>query len=622
MDVFEITGFRTGLDHSGVNFIDPIDAFDNIQNGYIYRQELLSRFGFSQFSLSKLPAQVAGQTRVMGIFIDILPDSTQELLVFDLNYLYKYNPATDLFVKVPFASANPIAALAISDPAYYVTGTSYFTKAGHRRFVFTSKGMTDIFFYNGTNVKRFTNLVDNPDYQAPALGVLTNADKIFWFGERLNLFNPTIGGLDQPQSVLYSGIRNSSGTGDKFNSVGSGLLNANTYDLMKGAIIFGDIIIMTFQNSYWALEKTRDVFNPYFIRKIPSVIGTDAPFSSVQWASEIKSIGRSGLSTTDGRQAMRFDNKLPYFTNANVDPVFFDYIYGGFERNLDQFMFTYRDAHSDLADQTQDSVLIYNYKEDTWSINKQRFTVFGESTAGTNLVWNDIYEANNPSWKKWKNTSDLWNEVGIFQDVVKSLAGDNDGFVYQINTDLDDYNYDITNITQAAQAVATVTTSAFKKGDKVIFKDVEGMTEINDLIATVVSSTPTTITVDIDSSLFTAYTGDGLVSKVIEFDVLFNPFNPYRSQGRQVYISHIDFLVNTDSQPINVEISADEEDFAFKTSQIIPDNDSEKARQWISVPVNNEANFMTLNVYADCHDTRTIITSVRVYCKPGALTNG
>ena len=96
--------------------------------------------------------------------------------------------------------------------------------------------MNGIYFYEGVDVKRFTDVIDNPDYQAPAAGALTKATRVIWFGERLNFFMPEIASSVQNQSVLFSGIRNSAGNGDKFNV--SGLI---TMDKMMLVIVFAEM---------------------------------------------------------------------------------------------------------------------------------------------------------------------------------------------------------------------------------------------------------------------------------------------------------------------------------------------------------------------------------------------
>lgn len=67
----------------------------------------------------------------------------------------------------------------------------------------------------------------------------------------------------------------------------------------------------------------------------------------------------------------------------------------------------------------------------------------------------------------------------------------------------------VTGITQAAQAVLTVGAHAYQVGMSVHVSGVAGTTQINGLRAPVVAITATTITLDINSTAFTAYTSGG-----------------------------------------------------------------------------------------------------------------
>jgi hypothetical protein len=616
MDVYEVAGYSTGVDRAGVNFLDPKDAFEILRNGFIYRQVLQSRLGFSQFA-----DRLDDGSRVMGIFENVLPDSTKDLLVISKEFLYKYNAGTNQFDQIPMAGSAPVGGFGIVSNEDYVSGTTYLTKTGSQRFVFTGKGMSDVYFYNGVNIQSFT--LDNPDFQQPAasIGNLIKATNVIWFGERLNFFIPVTTVATYNQGVLYSGIRDAAGNGDKFNVPGSGMIQCDTYELMKGALILGDIAIMNFQRSNWALEKTRDAFNPYFVRKIPSVLGTDAGFSAVSWNYEVKSAGKTGLITTDGRQSLRFDNKVPYLTSDNIDQGEFELTYGGFDRINGQFLFAYRDTESNLSTVTQDKVLVYNYEESTFAINDQRFSVFGQTDQGQDLVWNDIDETQNPSWARMDETEEVWNKIGIEASVQKTLAGDDLGFVYQINTDYDDYFVEITNITQAGSAVVTVDPSAFQIGDRVIFVNVDGMTEINSMIGTITAAALTSITVNIDSTFFTAYTTGGTVSKLIDFEAEMSPFNPYRAEGRKCYISHIEFLLNTNGGDCFVDIYEDEEEVPFKTALLVSASTTIKAREWITVVVDQESNFLTVVMRNESAGFQTLITSIRFHCSRGAFTS-
>lgn len=616
MEIYEIAAWQTGVSQAGVNFLQPADSFQNIENGLIYRQELKSRLGFTQFSNSQLD----DQTRVMGIFESILPDATTQLLVCTKQFLYKYNSVTNHFDQITNAGSAPIGGFGIVNGDSYVSGTNYPTKSNGYRFIFTSSGMADTYFYDGINVKSFTQ--DNPDYQAPASGTLRNAQYVIWFGERLNFGVPYINSIAQNQQVLFSAIRDSSGNGDKFNVPGSGSISADTFEYMTGFVKPGDYLVLEFNRSTYTLEKTRDAFNPYFIRKIPSVLGTDANFSAVSWNNQTMSAGKTGYLITDGRESLRRDNKIPYFTALSMDAINFNYTYGGFDRINAQFIFAFRSIFASLTEITQDQVLAFNYEEHTWSVNDERFSVFGQSDIGLNLAWNDIYEVNNPSWLRMDTTEEIWNQIGLGQSEQKSLAGDNNGFVYEINQNYNDYMTPILNITQAASAVVTISAANFRAGDLVQFANVQGMTEINGLVGEVLSATLTSITVDINTLAFTPYVVAGSVSKLIEFSANTIPFNPYRSEGRKVRVSHLEFLVNSDSDNLLVSIYEDDEESAFKSETILAPYPTTKQRQWRTCIVDHEANFMTFQMEQKSANTQIIIYSMRIHAERGKMTNG
>ena len=87
-----------------------------------------------------------------------------------------------------------------------------------------------------------------------------------------------------------------------------------------------------------------------------------------------------------------------------------------------------------------------------------------------------------------------------------------DGWAIDTTTGLvtfDNYSLNITAITQAAQAVVTVGAHSIVAGDTVYIASVAGMTEINGARYEVASVGATTITLDVDSTGFTAYSSGG-----------------------------------------------------------------------------------------------------------------
>lgn len=74
----------------------------------------------------------------------------------------------------------------------------------------------------------------------------------------------------------------------------------------------------------------------------------------------------------------------------------------------------------------------------------------------------------------------------------------------------------ITAISQAASMVATVGAAhGFATNDKVYLSNIVGMVQANGLVGTVTATAATTITLNIDSTLFTAYVSGGLATKYL-----------------------------------------------------------------------------------------------------------
>lgn len=635
MDVYEITGFKTGVDDSGVNYLSPIDSYQNIENGFIYRQVLQSRQGVGYFA-----PRLAGETRIFGIFEHTLPDSTKELLAVDQNFLYKYNTGTGVFDQVPFGgSMAAYAGFNISAKDLYVSGTSYPTATNGARFVFTGEGIapngagSSIFFYDGTDVKDFTDTgSDNPNYAPPPGGALTSATYVLWFNERLNFIVPVIAGVEYNQGVLYSGIRTTSGNGDKFNVPGSGLFQADTYQFITGASILGQIIVLNFDRMAYTLEKTKDAFNPYFGRAVPGVLGTNAKFSAISWDDVVDSWGKTGILGADGRRNLRADNKIPNFTREEVDQIGFNLTYGGFDRVNNQFLWAYKESETDS--ETQNKVLVKNYEENTWSVYDQRFSVLGQTDLGLNLTWDEIDETSgNESWATWDTTEEIWDRIGLGEAVQKTLAGDDLGFIYDINQDYDDYFTTISAVAVGATTTLTVAATGILAGDLVTVSNVQGMVELNNFdpstneqigdLYEVISASPNSVVLNVDSTLFSAYTPNtGNLSKVITFKAETIPFNPYRSSGRRCFVSHVEFLIDSNGGNLKVDVYADQQTTPFKQNVLLQPTLTNQSSEWISMSVDQEANFLTFVLKQQSPAVQLRLTNMRIHCEPGGLTSG
>lgn len=76
-----------------------------------------------------------------------------------------------------------------------------------------------------------------------------------------------------------------------------------------------------------------------------------------------------------------------------------------------------------------------------------------------------------------------------------------------------DHTYAVTGITQASQAVLTIGSHSCQLGESFCVTGAGGMTQINGLRGNVVAKAALTITLDINSSAFSAYTSGGAVHR-------------------------------------------------------------------------------------------------------------
>jgi len=79
----------------------------------------------------------------------------------------------------------------------------------------------------------------------------------------------------------------------------------------------------------------------------------------------------------------------------------------------------------------------------------------------------------------------------------------------------------ISDISQAANGIVTTTAAhGFTTGDVVYFSDVLGMTEINDTSFTITVTAPTTFTIGVDTTTYTAYISGGTITNTTQYRVM------------------------------------------------------------------------------------------------------
>jgi CYTH domain-containing protein len=88
-------------------------------------------------------------------------------------------------------------------------------------------------------------------------------------------------------------------------------------------------------------------------------------------------------------------------------------------------------------------------------------------------------------------------------------------------------------------------------------------------------------------------------------------------------VSHVEFLIDRNGGSLKVDVFADEEEAAYKTNVLLlPSNETTKAREWITMIVDNEADFHTFKLKQESPAVQLRLTSMRIHCKKGGYTSG
>lgn len=557
---------------------------------------------------------------VMGIFEWINTSNTKKLIAFDTDYGYTYDTSQNRFEKIPFNAGAGITAFTGNNAAFF-SGTTYPFKDNTDRFVFTNN--TNVLFrYNGTDLYEFST---SADYVAPAAGALNKVFKVHYYGGRLVCLRPTIGTTLEPQMALWTGIRDSGGAGDDFAGTGSGFERASTSQWIMDSVQTQNDLFVFFQRSIWKLEITTDVFSPFRWVHVTDLEGIDATFSAVNYLGTNEAIGKTGILGTDGRNASRIDNKIPYFTRDEIDHQLFDYIYSGYNRGDSQFWFTFPLAEENAG--VSNKILAQNYEEITWSVYDIPMSVLGRTTVGQEFAWNQISEAINEDWARWDETTDRWNQIGVEAEEEKLLGGDHRGFIYIMNRGITDKPCVIRGASKASECVLTLNYHNFLVGDTVVVSDVEGMTELNsdldnlETYYTVTdigsSGSEDQVTISVDSTDFTTYTQGGLISKVIEFSAETVELNPIRKDGMRLAVEIYRFLLTSGDTAVNVDLYDDSYSFPYKSDISIATDVSEQDKVWKIVSANANAYFHRLKFKQNLVKDQCKINILQIKASPG-----
>lgn len=300
-------------------------------------------------------------------------------------------------------------------------------------------------------------------------------------------------------------------------------------------------------------RKTRFVYTdnalePFLFYTINSELPSQSTFASVVLDNGTIDMGPYGIALTDQQSSQRIDAIIPdsifQVQAANSGTM---RVNAARDFRNEWIYFCYPLNTSPWKYPTQTFLL--NYRDNTWAVLYENFTAHGTYRQNFKNTWTSIGRR----YKTWAQWRDPWNSGNTSEQFPEIVAGNPQGYVLikdtgtaeavsgtilgissnggniQINsinhcTQQGDYiqvvgvlgllTSTITAISQASVCVIT-TNNTFAFGNRVTISGVIGMTELNGNTYTVIAATATTITIDVDSTNFTAYVSGGTVTSAI-----------------------------------------------------------------------------------------------------------
>lgn len=305
-----------------------------------------------------------------------------------------------------------------------------------------------------------------------------------------------------------------------------------TVEFIKNRLIVG------METSTWEIAFTGNQVAPFVWQQINTEYGSESTFSAVPFDKYMLSIGNVGVMSCNGANVQRIDDLIPdeVFRILNgtdgvlrvhgIRDYFIEVVYWSFPTEGQTPTQTYPTR-----------ILVYNYKANTWSFFEDSVTTFGYFNRIGSISWEE-------ATMLWQNADQDWVDPSFLSGFRKVIAGNQEGYTFIMEPGAP-RNYGMLQITDAtAPNSFKVINHNLSEGDYILIEGCVGLTGINDIITQVDAVTDAN-NFTIEPETFSgSYLGGGTVSRVNNLSFLSKQYNFYVEQGRNAYISRVDFLVD------------------------------------------------------------------------------
>jgi hypothetical protein len=324
---------------------------------------------------------------------------------------------------------------------------------------------------------------------------------------------------------------------------GGGYLDASTEEEIVSAEFIKDRLIVYFERSTWELAYTGNEVLPFVWQKINTELGSESTFSIVPFDKVVLAIGNVGVHACNGANVERIDNKIPdeIFEIKNVGNTIAQ-VSGIRDYFVEMVYWAFLD--SNFTGKFPNQVLVYNYRDSSWSVNDDTITTFGYYEQQGAVTWAQLSQT-------WEELTQAWNSFTIVSQPRQVIAGNQQGYVFIIDADMarNAPNMQINNIVVSGSGInVSITNHNLVAGEYISIEYAAGVTLNGGQVIFQVYSIVDANTINIRPvTLVGTYFGGGLASKVSNIQILSKQWNPYVADGDNVYVARIDFGVQRTS---------------------------------------------------------------------------
>lgn len=478
------------------------------------------------------------------------------VIAFDTRYAYQYNAGWDRIS----AEGTSGAAVWTGDNSQFFWDTTWTgADASSKIFFVTNFNPNEpnfMRYYNGTQWNDFNPQIDaTPNF-------LNSARIIVPFKNRLLAFNTWEGQAASLPGTNYSNRCRYSQVGSPLDAnawrqdiPGRGsAIDASTTEAIVTVEFIKDRLIVFFERSTWELVYTGNQAYPFNWQQINTELGAESTFSIVPFDKVAIGVGNVGIHACNGANVERIDDKIPdtVFDIHNADQGVFR-VYGIRDYYVEMVYWTFPDTQADPDFPYPNRVLIFNYKTGTWAFNDDSITCFGYFQPISGITWDSTTVG-------WDDNA-TWDSGSIQAKFRQVIAGNQQGYTFICDAD-EPINAPVLQITNIAAPISLTTLTVIQhnlRNEDYIYIQYAVWSDASDSLNGAIFQVVNVIDEDtfeigLVAPFTGTYIGGGLISRVSQISISTKEYNFYAKQGRNTYVSKVDFMVdNTAAGQIQVD---------------------------------------------------------------------